>query len=252
MIRSRESRATSLRDEAIGLEKRDPARAMELYVQAAREYADTWTVQNLVVDDAGHLAQVHDSWWSEAIQIVERVLAADPDGASVHTGRLHKLRLKSQGKHFEALDEEYQEVLPRIDGSGGLWGYARQFAEIPDPRAHDRAWYLYNKAAGMSAKAGQSPHNIRRDMADQLLAEGKAGQAVEMLITGWSEARMFGESTPKSMLTQLKKAMRADGFNLRLARFRELRDKLSAAARKQGREAAVQLYRDRKREVLDA
>lgn len=246
---SRDDRAMALRSEAIELEDSDPAKAVQIYLRIADEYPDTWTFHNLVLDDMTRLAEANGRWWEETIKAIEVGINHRP--SDVHETRLRRARLKSEGKYFEALESEFENVVSRVDDANTYWGYGRQFAQLDDPRAHDRAWGLYNKAVGLSAKEGRSPHSIRRDMAAMLMDEDKPSNAVQMLILSISEAKMFGESWPKVLERELRKAMRADGINLRLSSYRELPKAIIEAAEKQGYEAAVALYQDWRKQGND-
>lgn len=232
---SRGENAFQLRQEAMWIQTEDPRMALDLLWAVAKKYPNSSTVRDYVVDDLIMTARL-GAFWDDAIEACAVAQKAKPSFREHYVLEAQAFQLDKEGRHVEATEV-------RLKGSGGWYGDLRYFGdEFARLGAHDRAWRVYNQAAEAAVKDRQSPHSVRQAMAKLLLKEDKPDRAVEMIITGIYEAQKVTGKVPKSLLTDLRKALRAAGFNLRAEQYRGLADEIASVCTEKGKRHALKLF----------
>lgn len=220
----------------------DPRKALDLLWTVARTYPDTSTVTNYVLNDLISKARLAASW-DEAIEACVLAQKLRPDLRESYAIQAQAFQLDKEGWHVEATEV-------RLKGASGWYGDLRRFGdEFARLGAHDRAWRVYNQAAEAAVKDGQSPHSVRQAMAKLLLQEDTPDGAVEVILTGIYEAQKMTGKVPKSLLTDLRKALRVAGFNLRAEQYRGLADEIASVCTEKGKRHALKLFQAQKAEL---
>lgn len=182
-----------------------------------------------------------NGFWDEAIEACALAQKLKPEHQEAYVLEARACGLDKEGKHVEATELRFVKETLHGKWYGTLRYFGERFAELG---AHDRAWSLYNEAAGLAVKEGHSPHSVRQKMAKLLLKEGKPHTAVEILVDGICEAEQFADSLPKALVSDLRKMLKASGINLRLKRFHGLVDEIIAACKTKGRQTAIGIFYD--------
>jgi len=224
-------RATHLRNEAVRLEKEDPDQAINLLLEAINQYPQTWTVENLALDDLIRIATRHERW-DEAIFAAQTAQRLDrfPESYAV-TEKATKLR--REGEPVKALDLECAH------GHGSSRYFANEYAKLNE---RDKAWKCYNDALGEGLK--ENTHTTMREMANFLLKENKPNQAAEILIDAIEMAEKFNNTgAPKNLTTDLRKVLKAAGISDSKMRV-QLADEITAECKKNGSQHAKRLFRN--------
>jgi len=233
-----DDKANELREKAMQMQSTNPREALDLLIAITEKYTDTWTVANLVLDDIIGIAR-SNAFWNEAIAACSLAQSLKPGYREDYALEQEACQLDQMGNHLAATEVRLRKDTRRGKWSGTLSYYADLFVHLED---HDRAWSLLDEAALLAIKEGRGSHSVRQKMADLLLKEGKSRTAVELLMTGVSEAERFGGKIPNTLVTALRKALRASGFNLRSTAFRGLADELITICRTESKQSAIDRF----------
>ena len=240
-----EKKAERLRERALQVSDSEPRKALDLLVEATRKYPHTRVVTNTVVNDIIDIAEPN-GFWDEAIAACVLAQKSKPDYRQDYALLERAFRLDKEGCHVEATEARLEQANQRVVWFGTLRYYGDKFTELG---AHDRAWRLYNQAVVMALREKESPHMVRQSMARLLLKENRPGGAVEMMIAGICEIQELEDRVPQTLVTDLRKALRATGFNLRKARFRGVADEIVTACKNEGQRYAIELFHKRREEI---
>jgi tetratricopeptide (TPR) repeat protein len=232
-----DDRARELRQEAMDLEYSDPEKAMKILKQVVKDYTNTLTVGNLVVDDIIRIAVAIGNYDDaiEACTLGVKAKDGHPNYQEDYRMEAQALKFEKEQRYVEATEIRFQKSIKYLETWGSYWTYGDKFADLGEL---DRAWKLYNDAVRMAVKEGQSPHNVRVSMANLLLKENKTEQAGKMIITGIDEANRFSKTgVPKKMITQLNKILKSLGV-----KDRSKSAEISELCKAQGSDKAIEIF----------
>lgn len=204
-----ERKATALFDQALDLEFSEPLRALNLLKQAVRDYPQTLTVNNYVLDSIIRIA-ISNNLWDEAIEVCNLAQKLKPEYRDSYSLEAEACRLDKEGKRIEATEIRYKKDTFFGEWFGTVRNYGNKFAQLGD---NDKAWAFYNKAVILAAKDNQSSHTVREAMAALLLSENESIQAAELILVGIEDAEKYSKKgAPKSLSTFLRKILRQLGI----------------------------------------
>jgi len=246
----------TLRSEGLRLSASDPGKAAHLLLEIVRRYEDTHMVANAIAGEALNCA-IDGAEWDVAIEVCQRMRKRKHSYAQYFFDEERACRLDKQGQHIQALELRFSRGVGSLQPAdageyaahaSGLCHYGDRFADIG---AHDRAWRLYSDALESAWQARpRQTHLIRLSQLKLLLKEDKPQNGVEMMLLAINESQMLNRNVPKTLVTGLRKALRASGFNLRKKENRGLVEELvSISSRRSGDKRAVQLFHDRLKEL---
>lgn len=239
---SEEDRAQRLRDEAMLVQTSEPRRALDLLWTAVQQYPRTSTVRDRIIDDIIATAR-YAGFWDDATRACALAERVKPDFREHYSAEAKACMLDKEGRHIDATEVR---LIKASGWYGDLLRFGDEFARLG---AHDRAWRVYNQAIAVASKDGVSPHTVRQAMARLLLKEEKPGRAVEVLISGISEAHMIKGKVPKNLAVDLRKALRAAGFDLRSEQFCGIDQEIIRVCETDGLRQALMCFQARLEEL---